>query len=84
MKKRTLCHPFLSSTRPSGSRESKTGEHCPITGWWVAAGQESDAHFVAEGSIMPSRQGRSASWALVAGRLGTGQLQSASAAGADQ
>ncbi|WP_205754621.1 hypothetical protein [Pseudarthrobacter sp. NamB4] len=84
MKKRILRHPFLSSPHSPESREAKTGEHCPVTGWWAPSGEEADAHFVTEGSIMPSRQGGSTSWALAAGRMEAAQLQSASAAGGAQ
>lgn len=68
MKNRTLRHPFPSSTHSSKSRQARTGEHCPITGWWVPAGKEADALFVSEGSIMPSRLGHSTSWSLLTGR----------------
>ncbi|TLM82677.1 hypothetical protein FDW83_12040 [Pseudarthrobacter sp. NamE2] len=82
MKNRTLRHPFLSNTRSSRNREARTGEHCPLTGWWAPGGDEAEALFVAEGSIMPSRLGHSTSWSLVSGGLASGQLASASAGGA--
>lgn len=43
----------------------KTGEHCPMTGWWVPAGREGNGHYIAEGSMMPSDSGQSITWTLV-------------------
>jgi hypothetical protein len=45
---------------------AKTGEHCPLNGWWVPTGQERGRHFIAEGSIMPAHMGSSVFWTLVA------------------
>jgi hypothetical protein len=79
MKTRTRRHPFLSSNHALNKGEARTGEHCPITGWWIPAGEE-DPQFLTEGSIMPSRLRHSTSWSLVTSRLESGELESASAA----
>ncbi|MEN8585177.1 hypothetical protein ABFP37_21020 [Burkholderia sp. RS01] len=46
------------------SAKSRTGEHCPATGWWAQLNDETDAHFIMEGSIMPSAGGNPATWKL--------------------
>lgn len=52
-------------------RDVRTGEHCPVNGWWVPASRKAEAHFVAEGSIMPPHQGKSMAWTMVASQFGS-------------
>jgi hypothetical protein len=42
-------------------RVMRTGEHCPAAGWWATTG--SPPQFIPEGSLMPSFEGRSVTWA---------------------
>ena len=44
---------------------AKTGEHCPLNGWWASEWLEG-SHYVSEGSIMPAVKGESVIWTLVA------------------
>jgi hypothetical protein len=48
-----------------GLRGSRTGEHCPANGWWAPLNDETDAHFITEGSVMPSVNGNPATWKLI-------------------
>lgn len=55
----------LQRTRPSGvdwPYMPRTGEHCPVTGWWAPLEDESHPQFVTEGSLMPSVNGMSGTW----------------------
>ncbi len=63
MKKRSqLEHALIGeSGRPQSPR---TGDHCPASGWWAPLHHETDAHFITEGSIMPSINGMPSSWRL--------------------
>jgi hypothetical protein len=70
MKKRIPQHHLHSKNARKG-REVRTGEHCPVNGWWAPTGGAADAHFVAEGSIMPAQKGESVTWKLVASRFGS-------------
>lgn len=53
-------------------RKAKTGEHCPLTGWWAMYLTASDVsgRFVTEGNIMPAAEGRSVTWILIASESG--------------
>ncbi len=65
MKKRTLtmsAHSVVSS--PTNARP-RTGEHCPVNGWWAPLNRRSPAHFLTEGSIMPADGGTAVVWTLV-------------------
>ena len=44
---------------------AKTGEHCPLSGWWASDGPEGNGHYIGEGSIMPAVSGVSVTWSLV-------------------
>lgn len=44
----------------------KTGEHCPVIGWWAPSNSQDVKRFVTEGSIMPPDKGQSVTWKLVA------------------
>jgi hypothetical protein len=65
MKKRIPHRPLPSKTSPK-ARKARTGDHCPVHGWWVPAIRESGSHFIAEGSIMPSHNGQSVTWSEAA------------------
>jgi len=41
-----------------------TGEHCPLSGWWMPSGSDDGVRFIAEGDLMPSYEGRPAVWAM--------------------
>lgn len=71
MKKR-IPHKQVNSKNSSKTREAKTGEHCPLNGWWVPASREAESHFISEGSIMPPNKGQSVTWTLVASQFGSG------------
>ena len=43
-------------------RVMRTGEHCPAAGWWETTGSPLP-QFIPEGSLMPSFEGRSVTWA---------------------
>jgi hypothetical protein len=65
MKKRLPRKQLPGKTAPKPTT-AKTGEHCPVIGWWAPSGRQGDKNFVAEGSIMPADKGQSVTWTLVA------------------
>lgn len=69
--KRRIAHPHSQSKSSRNGREVRTGEYCPLNGWWVPASRDADAHFIAEGSIMPAHGGESMTWTLVASQFGS-------------
>lgn len=64
MKKRIQLQ-HIARADGGGSPASRTGEHCPADGWWAPLDDETAAHFIAEGSVMPSVGGNPAIWKLV-------------------
>lgn len=70
MKKR-IPHQHFHGKNSRKGREVRTGEHCPINGWWAPASGTTEANFVAEGSIMPAQKGESVTWTLVASQFGS-------------
>jgi hypothetical protein len=70
MKKR-IPHKQVHNKNSPKAREAKTGEHCPLNGWWVPAGREAGSHFISEGSIMPPNRGQSVTWTMVASQFGS-------------
>jgi hypothetical protein len=56
---------------------AKTGEHCPVGGWWAPADRHEDQRIFAEGSIMPADKGRSVTWTLVTNVPGGPKLKHA-------
>lgn len=53
----------------------KTGEHCPMNGWWVPNTVDGVMRSIFEGSIMPAEQGKSVTWTLAASESGSLQSQ---------
>lgn len=70
MKKR-IPHKQLPGRNPHKARRAKTGEHCPMNGWWAPTGREKDRRLIAEGSLMPADNGESITWKLVADGSGS-------------
>ena len=64
MKKR-IPHVHLPGKAPK-SRTAKTGEHCPLTGWWTAT-PDGDKRLITEGSVMPTEKETSLTWTLITG-----------------
>lgn len=61
MKKRsTVISVALTESR------SRTGHHCPASGWWIPIGGTGPARFVAEGELMPSENGEQMVWKSIA------------------
>ena len=60
-------HKQPSGTNSHDARRAKTGEHCPMNGWWASTGRENDRRFIAEGSLMPANNGQPITWTVVAG-----------------
>lgn len=55
----------LQRKRPSGAGRPgtvRTGEHCPVSGWWAPLDDEARPQFLSEGSIMPSVNGIAGIW----------------------
>ena len=40
----------------------RTGEHCPVSGWWAVESEPKAARFIGEGSVMPAHHGVAVSW----------------------
>lgn len=64
MKKRIQSQ-HIAGVDGGGSPGSRTGEHCPVDGWWAPLNDETAAHFIVEGSVMPSVGGNPTIWKLV-------------------
>lgn len=43
-------------------RTLRTGEHCPVSGWWAVASEPKTARFISEGSVMPAHDGIAVAW----------------------
>jgi hypothetical protein len=59
----------MKKRRPAAStlvldEPSRTGHHCPKTGWWSALGDSAEARFIIRGEVMPALNGTPASWAF--------------------
>ncbi|MCY1310053.1 hypothetical protein D9M69_651070 [compost metagenome] len=54
----------------SGPQSPRTGENCPVTGWWAPFNDELNAQFITEGSLLPSNYGSAVSWKLIVRGLG--------------
>lgn len=65
MKKRLPQRKFSGQDAPMAF-SARTGEHCPVNGWWVSTSGEGASRFIAEGSLMPAELGKSAIWTLAA------------------
>jgi hypothetical protein len=59
----------MKKRRPAAStlvldEPSRTGHHCPKTGWWSAVGDPGDQKFIIRGEVMPALSGTAAFWTL--------------------
>lgn len=66
----------MKKRRPAAStlvldEPSRTGHHCPKTGWWSAVGDPAEARFIIRGEVMPALSGTPASWAFTEAAGGT-------------
>lgn len=43
----------------------RTGEHCPVSGWWAPDGYPTEKRLVTEGNVMPSHRGQAVLWMLM-------------------
>lgn len=59
MKKRRPAH-----LNPELVETSRTGHHCPKTGWWTAAEDPRDARLITKGELMPALHGTPTFWIL--------------------
>jgi hypothetical protein len=64
--KKHIPHKQLSRKNTPNPHVAKTGEHCPLNGWWAPASLEQDSLFIAQGSVMPADEAKSVTWRLVA------------------
>lgn len=62
MKKRHLA----AQPTPDLAGSSRTGHHCPKSGWWLARENPGDARFITRGDVMPSSGGGPALWMMKA------------------
>jgi hypothetical protein len=74
----------MKKRRPAAStlvfdEPSRTGHHCPITGWWSATEDASDERFMIRGEVMPAVSGMAALWTLRATTAGIHGLELESA-----
>lgn len=74
----------MKKRRPAAStlildEPSRTGHHCPTTGWWSAVGDPGDARFIIRGEVMPALSGTPASWTLTGAVGGSRGLRLGSA-----
>ncbi|WP_035778170.1 hypothetical protein [Arthrobacter sp. 35/47] len=61
-------HHHVQGTGTHKTREARTGEHCPVDGWWAPAGREADQRYIAQGSVLPAHDGDTVTWIFVARR----------------
>jgi hypothetical protein len=66
----------MKKRRPAAStlildEPSRTGHHCPKTGWWSAVGDPAEARLIIRGEVMPALSGSPASWAFTGAAGGT-------------
>ena len=62
MKKRHLAAP----PTPDLTESSRTGHHCPKSGWWLALEHPGDARFITKGDLMPASGGGPTLWIMKA------------------
>ena len=43
---------------------SRTGHHCPKTGWWSVAGDPRATRLITKGEVMPALHGTPALWIM--------------------
>jgi hypothetical protein len=61
--KKIMRYKGASGRQSASNFTSKTGEHCPQSGWW-RAGLRGTKRFITEGTIMPTEAGQSVQWIL--------------------
>lgn len=59
MKRRSPQH--RATHRPTAAA-TRTGEHCPATGWWTPQGSTQPGRYLSEGSVMPALNGEPTAW----------------------
>ncbi|WP_416417780.1 hypothetical protein [Paenarthrobacter aromaticivorans] len=59
MKKRRTATPA-----PELVETSRTGHHCPKTGWWSVAGDPRATRLITKGEVMPALHGTPALWIM--------------------
>jgi hypothetical protein len=62
MRKRHLAAP----PTPDPAENSRTGYHCPKSGWWLAREDPGDARFITKGDVMPASGGGPVLWIMKA------------------
>lgn len=50
---------------------SRTGHHCPKTGWWSVAGDPAATRFIMKGQVLPASCGQPVMWVL--GKVAAGR-----------
>lgn len=64
MKKRSQARTWGNAeTGPQGGL--RTGDHCPVSGWWASEVEPQAPRFISEGSVMPTHHGVAVSWTRV-------------------
>ncbi|WP_323960435.1 hypothetical protein [Arthrobacter sp. JZ12] len=54
------------SPRIYRASRARTGEHCPLDGWWSPDGGQKGEQFIAKGNMMPAENGKPITWKLIA------------------
>lgn len=54
--------PLPRSIHRTAAATTRTGEHCPATGWWIPQGSTESWRYLSEGSVMPALKGEPAAW----------------------
>jgi hypothetical protein len=60
MKSRTMMRSKRSETGSFGIL--RTGDHCPVSGWWASEVEPEAPRFISEGSVMPTHHGLPVQW----------------------
>lgn len=66
-------HHHVQGNNTHRARQARTGEHCPLDGWWAPADREADHRYIGRGSVLPAYDGETVTWTLVATRTGSRQ-----------
>ena len=70
-------HPYqhVQGKNTQTTRQARTGEHCPLDGWWAPAGGGADRRYIGRGNVLPAHDGDTVIWTLVATRTGSRQAK---------